>query len=96
MHLARGHQAIEGPETRTPGCVGGAQLRIPYRTRDGEAGFGAGGELHLKGGGGMLEEHLAGLGELKVQDFFQVGGAKRMVNNGFLNAAQKLREGSGA
>jgi len=92
VDLAGSHQAIERVlELARQGVleVRSSVFRIAPVLE--EQRFGAGGELHLKGRGGMLEENPASLGKFEVQDFSQVGGAKRVVNNGLLDAAQKLR-----
>lgn len=56
-----------------------------------EQRFGPRRKLHLKGRGGVMAENLAGPVEFEIQYFLQIGRAKRMVNNGLLDAAQELR-----
>ena len=91
-HLAGGHQAIERVlKLARQGVleVGSSVFRItPVMEKQ---RFGAGSEFHLKGCGRMLEENLAGPGEFEVQDSLQVRGSKWLVNNRFLDAAQKFR-----
>ena len=70
VHLAGGHQAIERVlklARQDVLEVGSSVFRIAPVME--EKRFGAGGELDLKGRGGVPEENLAGLGEFEVQNF---------------------------
>ena len=91
-NLAGGHQAIE----RVLKLAGQRVLEVcrpifGIAPMSEKQRFGAGSEFHLKRCVGMLEENPAGFGEFEVEDFLEVRGVERAVDDGVFNAAQKFR-----
>lgn len=83
VYLAGGHQTVERIlELAGQGVleVGSTVLRIAAVMKN--QGFGAGGDFKGKGVRRMLDEDPAGPRELKVQDFLQVRGTKRVTTSG--------------